>query len=420
MNDLQREATDPRTSPLRLQELAKHHTALRPLIALNPSTYPGLVQWLEGLEDPAVKMALSQRRAAQASSADGNQGARPSRVSVYKRPSGDTGPKSPVDGIRTTDAGAPPLPVDDHSSPVNAANAENPTIPTDSANGTHPASPTGLTNANGATGSSANPTGSHGAAGETPNRQPAQPSHAKAGPPALGATAAKPLPENYQVHPTVRTGSIPQQDPGDDRRRLLVIVLLLVFIAATLVFAVVYLFRPVDNPVAEGDSELETVEDEQKGEGSVVDEDSDDAEDSGEDDPAVERFPAPDGSLSFDHFMAPSGNIACELKEEQATCTIMSHEFRDPTLSTCGTGPLSVTLTEEKAYLDCGVAPVSTTGAATLSYSDYSSSGQFACMSTMNGMSCWNKVTGASFAVARQGYVVGNEPIEENGFPWSQ
>ncbi len=396
MNELQREATDPKTSPLRLQELAEQYTALRPLIALNPSTYPGLVQWLEGLDDPAVKVALSQRRAAQASSSGGN--VQPARVSVYKRPSGDADPKSPLNGVKTTDAGAPPLPLNDDVPPVSAENTAN------------SGNPTGTSG----------PTGSSGAGSEPPRQPAPQPGHAKTGPPVVGGTAAKPLPDSYQVHPTVRADSVPPQESGDDRRRLVVIVLLLVLIAATLVFAVVYLFRPVDRPAGGSDEPGAPVDEEPAGEDSGANGEPGGDGLGGDENPDVELFPAPDGSLSFNHFMAPSGNIACELGEERATCTVMSHEFRDPTLSTCGTGPLSVTLTDEKAYLDCGVAPVNTTGASTLSYSDYSSAGQFACLSTMNGMTCWNTVTGASFAVARQGYVVGKEPIEETGFPWTQ
>ncbi|MBR7002902.1 MAG: polymer-forming cytoskeletal protein [Neisseriaceae bacterium] len=55
-------AANPKSPPELLQQLA-YHKELRPVLAENPATYEGLLQWLAGLNDPAVNAALERRRA---------------------------------------------------------------------------------------------------------------------------------------------------------------------------------------------------------------------------------------------------------------------------------------------------------------------------------------------------------------------
>lgn len=57
------EAADPATPLSRLSELARDFPAVRPIIAINPSTYEALLDWLKALDDPAVTEALNQRAA---------------------------------------------------------------------------------------------------------------------------------------------------------------------------------------------------------------------------------------------------------------------------------------------------------------------------------------------------------------------
>lgn len=63
MDKLAAQAADPATPLTTLQSLAQDYPALRPAIALNPSTYPALLTWLGDLGDPAVDAALVERRA---------------------------------------------------------------------------------------------------------------------------------------------------------------------------------------------------------------------------------------------------------------------------------------------------------------------------------------------------------------------
>ncbi len=55
-------ASDPNTALQTLADIAQREPSLRPHIAMNPSTYPGLLEWLAQLGDPAVDDALRRRQ----------------------------------------------------------------------------------------------------------------------------------------------------------------------------------------------------------------------------------------------------------------------------------------------------------------------------------------------------------------------
>lgn len=55
------QALDPNTPALTLAKIAEVAPELRPALALNPSTYPALVEWLGQIGDPAINEALSRR-----------------------------------------------------------------------------------------------------------------------------------------------------------------------------------------------------------------------------------------------------------------------------------------------------------------------------------------------------------------------
>jgi hypothetical protein len=56
-----RAAADPETPQAELAELARKDAKLRPLVALNPSAYAALLEWLAALNEPEVTLALSRR-----------------------------------------------------------------------------------------------------------------------------------------------------------------------------------------------------------------------------------------------------------------------------------------------------------------------------------------------------------------------
>lgn len=61
-----RAAADPATSGHELMAIAAARPDLRPAIALNPASYPPLLDWLGNLGDPSVAAALALRQSAYA------------------------------------------------------------------------------------------------------------------------------------------------------------------------------------------------------------------------------------------------------------------------------------------------------------------------------------------------------------------
>src|SRR5665648_1288060 len=58
------QASDPQTPGQVLADIAALRPDLRVAVASNPSTYPGLLEWLGSLGEPAVDAAIAARRAA--------------------------------------------------------------------------------------------------------------------------------------------------------------------------------------------------------------------------------------------------------------------------------------------------------------------------------------------------------------------
>lgn len=56
-----RQALDPNTDPNTLAQIATYAPELWPCLAKNPNTYQALLDWLAGLNDPAVNAALASR-----------------------------------------------------------------------------------------------------------------------------------------------------------------------------------------------------------------------------------------------------------------------------------------------------------------------------------------------------------------------
>lgn len=56
------QAADPSTPQQVLADIAALREDLRPVVALNPAAYPGLLDWLASLGEPGVDAALAQRR----------------------------------------------------------------------------------------------------------------------------------------------------------------------------------------------------------------------------------------------------------------------------------------------------------------------------------------------------------------------
>lgn len=335
MSELENEATSPETSPVRLQELANDYPQLRPLIAMNPATYPALVEWLGELGDPAVNVALAQRAASTQGSAA------PRRVSVMGRSAGE--PTPPAQS---------PMP------PSTASTVD-----------------------------------------EDEQGQ------------------ATPVTTGSRQHLTTMSPKARVDTANPAWRGSLVVGL----IVAAVVLALVYFgFRFLHKAPAETD---------EAGSASNQSQDSEqsEAEQSDATPQIVEQlpeepvvYPAPETALELNHFVAPSGNIACELTGDKATCTINSYYFADEAQAACGQGPVTIVATKEGAAIDCAQTPITASGATTLSYGDYATQGNIACRSTEYGVACWDTRSGAGFGVSRGGYLIGlDEPVDPEAFPWN-
>jgi len=76
------QAADPQTPAQVLADIAALRPDLRPAVAANPSTYPGLLEWLASLGEPSVDAALAARQSAGAPHA----GAAPAQQPQYAQP----------------------------------------------------------------------------------------------------------------------------------------------------------------------------------------------------------------------------------------------------------------------------------------------------------------------------------------------
>jgi hypothetical protein len=111
--------------------------------------------------------------------------------------------------------------------------------------------------------------------------------------------------------------------------------------------------------------------------------------------------PAPADAQQRDTFVSPTGNIACALGDDTATCTITERSFEDP--QSCGPGPVTLVVgAGGDARPDCA-APAAAGGDG-LAYDQSVTAGYFACLSELDGVTCWSTLTGRGFTVARAGF----------------
>lgn len=225
--------------------------------------------------------------------------------------------------------------------------------------------------------------------------------------------------------PSTQTGELGvTEKPANPNKTPLIIVGVLLAVVAVILMALLFGGGDKDSPANGGDqsdSAAAAASEDQEAAPDSQDEAVDNSQDSAaEDADETIAYPAPDTALVSDHFVSPSGNIACRLGSEGVTCTINAHAFADPALPSCGAGPTSLTATRATADLDCSASQVSGSGAISLAYGDYATYETFACRSTESGIACWNMVSGVGFGIARGGYQISlTGPIDPNNFPWN-
>ena len=129
----------------------------------------------------------------------------------------------------------------------------------------------------------------------------------------------------------------------------------------------------------------------------------------GEETPAPGRSPTAggdgDGPATF---ALPSGNIACEITDAAATCTVAESDAEATPAEGCaGTiGPV-VSVAPEGASAPCvsGALPgPAAPGTPVLEYGSSSTVGDYTCTSSTSGVTCTHEPSGAGFRLARAGY----------------
>ncbi len=146
------------------------------------------------------------------------------------------------------------------------------------------------------------------------------------------------------------------------------------------------------------DAEAEAPEGDLPGGGSAEEEDDPEDEDD-EDEPAR---PAPTDAVELTSFSAPSGNIHCEVSDDDLLCSIDEYLFDAP--EGCSEAVTLRITADGSANPACDdvVGPQS----AVLDYALTAADDQFACEAGYEGFECWNTQTGASFFLSRESYSV--------------
>ena len=344
-------AADPSTPQAELHQLAASQPELRPLIAENPNTYPKLLEWLGGLNDPQIDAALARRGEADHT--------RP--LSVHGADSAGTPTES------TDEFGAVQQPRLEPTPPVQPP-------PSDFDQQIY-----------GDPGAAA-----HSAEGDTHPPVYAQHSSPDYPPPGY-AYAAAPYAE-------------PQPEPR--RRRggggCAILFLLALITVAALMASYFLLFG---NPLSSDENAAPPVEqqdqaapeEDQQGEAAPPEDSPSPPE---EEDEEEQSRPAPDDALDITAFSAPSDNIHCTLSDDDVMCTVDEHFFDAPSgcdeEMTVRVGPDG----SVESACDESVGPQG----QNLDYGQTTGNDDFACEATEAYFECWSQQTGNGFQLAREYY----------------
>lgn len=347
-DDLVASAQDPSTPLATLHALAQNYPGLRPAIALNPSTYPALLEWLAQLEDPAVDAALRARQDTTAP-----QGA---------------------------EAGLPPVIIPSRqpsSAREGATRVSSPLEPT----ATKVVSPVGTSH-----------TAAAPAVGSPTGPTPFPPLGA-------GASTAQQAP----VSTTPYGGQAPQRRAAHGGA-LPWIALLAAVMVLVAVLVVVFNGGQDPEPVAASTQEAATPAQEAPPaapSAAAPEQPSPSPLSSPTPTPSKRLLaPAPAGAAQLPVFDSPSGNITCTLSEQGASCTIKERSFAPEACPAGNAYATSLTPGADPAgACAAGFAPSGTV----LAYGQSAVAGDFACTSTQSAMICWNQATGTGFSLARQG-----------------
>ncbi|WP_022871842.1 hypothetical protein [Nesterenkonia alba] len=343
-DELRRRAADPATSQRELYLLAADHPEVRPLIAENPNTYQGLLDWLAKQGDPRVDAALARRHG----TGDTDE---PTAFIPPQPPPGDN-PTRPLSAAQREQEFGAVRQGQDSSDFFDRVYSAGPHQPTP--------------------------------------QQPADEGYYPAPPPVA----------EYPQQQWVQTEPERSERRGGGAAGFCVILLMLVLLLAAGLAAVYFLLlgggddEPEPAPVPE---EVEEPQDEAEEDQQPEDSPEPSPEDEEED---GEARPAPDDARQIGGFSTPTGNIHCQFGGGTVSCTIEDYDFDGPdgcddpvTLHVDASGATEMT---------CG-AEVSQQGTV-LDYDEAATEGDFACVSQFTGTECWSTEHGDGFHISRGEY----------------
>lgn len=356
-------AQDPGTPLQTLQQLAQNYPGLRPAIALNPSTYPALLDWLRALGDPAVDAALAQRAQYLAAGYGVAPSPRPSAATPQALP-GQVGPYSA--GVEATAV-----------------------LPGTPAGATSSASQTAQTTVFAAPQGAASPAGF--------------PAGSPAGFPAPAGSPFAPVSAAATAGPgSLLDGAGTDDDDDSSGAGALpwVIGVLALILVGVIIYMAFTLFGPANRAVEQKPNPQATTS--APAAAAPTPQESEPASPSPTPTPSESGRPVPADALDLQAFYSPSGNIGCSLESEQVWCVLYKHN--QTTSAGCAPDQSVVVsldnqgrISEECAGAD-GELP-------TLDYGQTTANQNFACASAESGVECWHRATGRSFKLSREAIV---------------
>lgn len=127
----------------------------------------------------------------------------------------------------------------------------------------------------------------------------------------------------------------------------------------------------------------------------------------GEETTQADAVQVPDGALDVAGFVMPSGNIWCELEDQDTQCVIESFNYSPPSIEDCSEDIAGHVwqVTAEQAGPACpgDEVPEPSQELTELDYGDATAVGDFLCESTEEGVTCRSVSTGHGFEIAREG-----------------
>lgn len=365
---------DPNTSADDLRLIAAVRPDLHTAIAAHPNVYPGLLDWMESLGNPEVVAAVAQRRAFDA-------GAVPASAPTPQPTDAST--QTFVDAIEQPDTQVQEPAQDVTLEPTQVE--EEP---------------------------------------ETTVDQVTMPSQGQM---PIGYMPAGAIPQQGYQQPMNYQGQYPVQEvpmqpaKNSTNKSLVIILALLAVIAIVLAIGVAGAFAGWFNSGSSSDTSADSMtQSAQTHSQTQTPEQTQSAK------PEVkEKYPAPSSAEVADTFSAPSGNIICTLGGDMVSCQINeTHWTGAAGYEVCGDnrGALFTVDSKNTNYACANIAPpMNGKYISSLAYGSYVKNGNVACISTQDGISCWNTISGKSFAIAREGWMFDTKgEILPSQFIWNQ